>query len=74
MKTKERLITCLRIWIVIYPSITGLLYLFGDHLSGLPLYLQTFLLTVTLAPWMVFAGLPFLQKVVQRLTHKKNGK
>lgn len=68
MKSKMKLIAALRIWVVIYPSITFFLYLFGAPLTALPLYQRTFLLTITLVPWMVFAGLPFLDTVVKRVT------
>ncbi len=72
MKIKTRLITCLKIWVVIYPSITGLLYLYGDHLSALPLYQRTLLLTITLVPWIVFVGLPLVQKIVQWIAPEKS--
>jgi antibiotic biosynthesis monooxygenase (ABM) superfamily enzyme len=60
MKTKMKLIASLKIWVVIYPSITLFLYLFGEALSVLPLYQRTFLLTASLVPWIVFAGVPFV--------------
>lgn len=65
MKTKMKLIASLRIWIIIYPSITLFLYLFGDSLAILPLYQRTLLLTFCLVPWMVFAGLPFLDFLIR---------
>lgn len=67
MKTKMKLTASLKIWVVIYPSITLFLYLFGEALSGLPLYLRTGVLTVALVPWMVFAGVPLLELVIRRL-------
>ncbi len=60
MNTKAKLIASLKIWIVIYPSITLLLYLFGRQLINLPLYAQTLLLTIVLVPWMIFAGFPLI--------------
>lgn len=63
-----KIIAALRIWVVIYPSITFFLYLFGAPLTALPLYQRTFLLTITLVPWMVFAGLPLLDVVVKRVS------
>lgn len=60
MKTKARLLASLKIWMVIYPSITLFQFLFGQHLSALPLYQRTFVLTVSLVPWMMFIGVPFL--------------
>ena len=70
MKTKMKLIASLRIWVVIYPSITLFLYLFGETLSGLPLYLRTGILTLSLVPWMVFVGLPFVDLVIRLLSPK----
>jgi antibiotic biosynthesis monooxygenase (ABM) superfamily enzyme len=65
MKTKVKLMAALKIWLAIYPSITLFLFLFGKQLSMLPLYQRTFLLTITLVPWLVFAGVPFVDKVFQ---------
>ena len=65
MKTKMRLIASLKIWVVIYPSITLFLYLFGETLSPLPLYQRTFLLTVALVPWIVFVGVPVVDAIVR---------
>lgn len=64
MKTKMKVIASLKIWIVIYPSITLFLYLFGEPLSVLPLYQRTFLLTLSLVPWIVFVGLPFVNSII----------
>jgi antibiotic biosynthesis monooxygenase (ABM) superfamily enzyme len=63
MKFKMKLIGALKIWIVIYPSITLFLYFLGEPLSAIPLYLRTLLLTVILVPWMIFVGLPILEKI-----------
>lgn len=71
MTTKHRLIASLKIWIVIYPSITLFLYLFGQPMSLLPLYLRTFLLTIILVPWMVFAGLPLIERLINIRKAKK---
>lgn len=65
MKTKMKLMAALKIWLAIYPSITLFLFLFGKQLSVLPLYQRTFLLTITLVPWLVFAGVPFVDKIFQ---------
>jgi antibiotic biosynthesis monooxygenase (ABM) superfamily enzyme len=70
MKTKMKLITSLKIWLVIYPSITLFLYLFGEQLSAIPLYQRTFLLTITLVPWMVFAGIPIIEILVRKFSSK----
>ena len=73
MKTKARLIASLKIWVVIYPSITLFLYLFGQLLSVLPLYQRTLILTVSLVPWIVFAGVPFVDFVIRSFS-SGNGK
>lgn len=70
MKTKMKLIASLKIWVVIYPSITLFLYLFGESLSVLPLYQRTFLLTISLVPWMMFAGVPFVDSIITRISAK----
>lgn len=70
MKTKMKLFAALKIWIVIYPSITFFLYLFGQPLSALPLYLRTLLLTVILVPWMVFVGVPMVDTVLGKVFAK----
>lgn len=51
---------------VIYPSITLFLFLFGKQLAGIPLYQRTFILTITLVPWVMFIGLPFIDYLVRR--------
>jgi antibiotic biosynthesis monooxygenase (ABM) superfamily enzyme len=66
MTTKVKLITTLKIWLVIYPSITLFLFLFGQPLAVLPLYQRTLLLTIVLVPWMVFAALPALNWIISR--------
>ena len=72
MKTKARLIATLKIWIVIYPSITLFFYLFGKPLSVLPLYQRTLILTILLVPWIVFAGLPFIDSIIRTFSAKRN--
>ncbi len=73
MKTKAKLIASLRIWVVIYPSITLFLYLFGEKLSVLPLYQRTLLLTLSLVPWVVFIGMPVVDSII-RLISPQNDK
>lgn len=68
MKAKARLLMSLKIWMVIYPSITLFYFLFGQHLSALPLYQRTFVLTISLVPWMVFVGVPLIDFLMRRLT------
>lgn len=70
MKTKARFIASLKIWVVIYPSITLFLYLFGVHLSALPLYQRTLILTVTLVPWIVFIGVPLVDAIIRFFSTK----
>jgi antibiotic biosynthesis monooxygenase (ABM) superfamily enzyme len=72
MKVKGKLIASLKIWVVIYPSITLFLFLFGELLSGLPLYQRTFLLTICLVPWIVFAGVPFVDLIVRQFAMNKS--
>ena len=66
-----KLIASLKIWIAIYPSITLFLYLFGEQLAAMPLYLRTFLLTVSLVPWIVFICVPFIDAIIKRLWQKR---
>ncbi len=68
MKLKFKFMTALKIWLVIYPSITLFLFLFGQPLASLPLYLRTFILTITLVPWMLFIGIPAVDSVFRRIS------
>jgi antibiotic biosynthesis monooxygenase (ABM) superfamily enzyme len=70
MKTKMKLIASLKIWVVIYPSITLFYYHFGQQLSAMPLYQRTFLLTISLVPWMMFAGVPFVESIIKKISIK----
>jgi len=72
MKTKTNLLASLKIWLVIYPSITLFLHLFGERLSAMPLYQSTFLLTISLVPWIVFVGLPVVDSIIRKLSIKKD--
>jgi len=74
MKTKARLIASLKIWVVIYPSITLFLFLFGKLLSVLPLYQRTLFLTLTLVPWMMFVGVPVLDLIIRQIAHRNDSK
>lgn len=74
MKTKGKLIASLKIWVVIYPSITLFLYLFGKQLSVLPLYQRTLLLTIPLVPWIVFAGVPLVNFIIGMISPKNDNK
>ena len=66
MNAKMKLIASLKIWVVIYPSITLFLYLFGESLSAMPLYQRTFLLTISLVPWMMFVGVPVVDAIIRQ--------
>lgn len=70
MNTKAKLIMSLKIWMVIYPSITLFLFLFGQPLAALPLYQRTFILTISLVPWMMYVGVPALDFLLNRLFKK----
>jgi antibiotic biosynthesis monooxygenase (ABM) superfamily enzyme len=74
MKVKAKLLAALKIWMVIYPSITVFLFLFGEILSGLLLYQRTFILTISLVPWMMFAGVPFLDFLIRLFSNKSGSK
>jgi antibiotic biosynthesis monooxygenase (ABM) superfamily enzyme len=65
MKTKMKLVATMKIWAVIYPSITLFLYFFGEALAVLPLYQRTFLLTISLVPWIVFVGVPLVDSFIR---------
>ena len=73
MKAKMKLIAALKIWVVIYPSITIFLHLFGESLAVLPLYQRTLLLTASLVPWMVFVGVPVVDMVIRKFWDKSKG-
>ncbi|MEO6228917.1 MAG: hypothetical protein ABJB11_18710 [Ferruginibacter sp.] len=60
MNTKAKIIQAIKVWLVIYPSITLFYGLFGSYLITLPLFLRTLILTLVLVPWMVFVGLPLV--------------
>ncbi|WP_221405321.1 hypothetical protein [Flexibacter flexilis] len=57
----------LKIWVVIYPSITLFHYLFGEMLSAFPLYVRTLILTLVLVPWTVLVGVPLVDWVMGQL-------
>ena len=66
-----KLVASLKIWVVIYPSITLFLYLFGEKLSVMPLYQRTFLLTISLVPWMMFVGVPVIGALIRPFSTRK---
>lgn len=72
MKTKMKLFASLKIWVVIYPSSTLFFFLFGKALAVLPLYQRTFLLTISLVPLIVFAGVPFVDSLIRHFSKERN--
>jgi antibiotic biosynthesis monooxygenase (ABM) superfamily enzyme len=74
MKTKMKLIAALKIWVVIYPSITLCLYLLSKSSLVLPLYIKTLFLTLILVPWVVFIGVPFVDFIMRQLSTEVNKK
>jgi antibiotic biosynthesis monooxygenase (ABM) superfamily enzyme len=72
MKSKFKLIAAFKTWLVIYPSITLFLFLFGEELSPLPLYQRTLILTITLVPWMIFVGMPVVNFMIELFSFKKD--
>ncbi len=71
MTSKAKIVQAVRIWIVIYPSLLLFNMLFGSHISHLPLFIRQLVLMVVLVPWMVFVGLPFVNRMHHILL--KNG-
>lgn len=71
MNTKAKIIQSIKIWAIIYPSITLFYALFGSYLSEIPLYLRTLILTLTLVPWMVFVGLPVVQLLLNKISNNE---
>lgn len=74
MKHKLKFIAALKIWLVIYPSITLFLFLFGQPLAPLPLYARTLILTIVLVPWMVFIGMPLLDAAYRLISSLNKNK
>jgi len=74
MKIKAKLMASLKIWVVIYPSITLFLYVFGEKMSAMALYQRTFLLTLSLVPWVVFVGVPFVDSIMNLFSPQKDKK
>tara|TARA_R110002049_G_scaffold52783_4_gene147340 strand:+ start:5129 stop:5350 length:222 start_codon:yes stop_codon:yes gene_type:complete len=68
MNTKAKIVQAIKVWIVIYPSITLFNLFFGSYLTDLQLYIKTLVLTLVLVPWMVFVGLPVVNKIQQKIS------
>ena len=67
MSTKMKWKAAIKIWLVIYPSITAFYYFLGEVLAALPLYLRTLLVTLALVPWMIFIGVPLVEALLKKL-------
>lgn len=63
-----------KIWVVIFPSITLFQLLFGQQLAILPFLVRNLVLTIILVPWMVFGGLPLLEKLLRQRTGNQSEK
>lgn len=57
--------TAIMIWMVIYPTINLLFYLFGDVLNTFVLPIRTLILTLILVPLMVYVLLPLAGKILK---------
>lgn len=58
------------VWLAIYPAITLLSYLIGDHIKNFPLPIKTLIMTGILVPLMVFVLLPILRKLMSNWLNK----
>lgn len=67
MNRKAQFVSSLKIWVVIYPSLTTFIYLFGERMAVLPIYLRTLLMTLILVPLIVFVGVPFVNLILSKL-------
>jgi antibiotic biosynthesis monooxygenase (ABM) superfamily enzyme len=74
MKLKAKFLASLKIWVVIYPSITLFFFSFGDTLSVFPLYIRTLILTITLVPFIVFVGVPFVDLIIKTFSIENDKK
>ncbi|MBK8621109.1 MAG: hypothetical protein IPN79_04955 [Saprospiraceae bacterium] len=61
--------TAIMIWMVIYPTINLIFYLFGDVLNTFVLPLRTLILTLILVPLMVYVLLPLAQRILKGWLH-----
>lgn len=68
MNTKSKIVQAIKVWIVIYPSITLFNLFFGSYLTDFQLHIKTLVLTLVLVPWMVFVGLPVVNKIQQKIS------
>ena len=61
----------LTVWLCIYPTITLVMWAFGEPLAALPLPLRTLVLTAFLVPTLIYVLVPFANRTVDRVTTRK---
>jgi antibiotic biosynthesis monooxygenase (ABM) superfamily enzyme len=61
--------TAIMIWMVIYPTINLIFYVFGDVLNTFVLPLRTLILTLILVPLMVYVLLPVAGRILKGWLH-----
>lgn len=54
------------IWLAIYPLITILFLLLGDHLVNFPVPVRTFILTIIAVPLVVYVILPVYHRMFDK--------
>ncbi len=54
------------VWLAIYPLITILFLLLGDHLVSFPVPVRTFVLTVIAVPLVVYIILPLYHRLFDK--------
>lgn len=69
---KAKMKLALKIWVVLYPSITLFLYIFGEVLSKFSLPIKTLIITLVLVPWIVFAAVPTVDYFLNLLYRNAN--
>lgn len=69
MQINHKVQAAIKIWLVIYPSITLFLYLFGEALLVFPLPIRTLILTLVLVPWVVFGGVPLVDSLIKYISN-----
>ncbi|GAA2020018.1 hypothetical protein GCM10009839_15730 [Catenulispora yoronensis] len=61
-------------WIAVYPTITLIQSLLGTHVAGYPLPVRTLLLTVLVAPLVVYLVLPAVMKAHAKVVRGTAGR
>lgn len=70
----KRLKQVLIVWASIYPTITIILYYFGELLWQIPLVLRTLVLTAVLVPLMIYVLIPFWTKLLNGFGDKEKSR